>query len=168
MKEIDFTKAMNLTSPQPLMAVCTRKADGTTNIAPVSFLAYVSFQPPMIAFAMMKPSLSGERFRETKEAILAVPSGKIGNALLYCGKVSGRTVDKAAKCKLELVEVAGSEIKIPAETEVAFVVSLNQVVETGDHFLHICDIKKILADESKNDMLFAWNGYSKIAAAVMK
>ncbi len=167
MNEIDFVKAMNLTSPQPLMAVCTLKADGTTNIAPVSFLSYVSFEPPMIGFAMMKPSYSGERFRETKEAILTVPSGKIGNALLYCGKVSGKTIDKAAKCKLELVEVADSKIKIPAETKVAFVVSLNKVVEVGDHFLHICDIKKILADESK-DALFAWNGYTKIAAAVMK
>ena len=158
---------MNLTSPQPLAAVCTLKPDGTTNIAPVSFMAYVSFEPPMIAFAMMKPSYSGERFRETKEAILAVPSGKIGNALLYCGKVSGRQVDKAAKCKLELFEVKGTEIKIPAETKVAFVVSLNQVIETGDHFLHICDVKQILADESK-DALFAWAGYTKIAAAAMK
>ena len=167
MTEIDILKSMNLFSPQPLAAVCTLKPDGTTNLAPVSFMSYVSFEPPMLGFAMMKPSYSGERFRETKEAILAVPSGKIGNALMYCGKVSGRDVDKVGKCKIELAEIDGNQIKIPAETKVAFVVSLNQVLEVGDHFYHICDIKKIFGDESK-DALFAWNGYTKIAAAVMK
>ncbi len=78
-----------------------------------------------------------------------MPSGKICNALLYCGKVSGRAADKVAK------------------SQVAFVVSLNQFLATGDHFYHICDIKRILADESK-EALFAWNGYSKIAAAAVK
>ncbi len=49
----------------------------------------------------------------------------------------------------------------------AFVVSLAQTVEAGDHYLYICNIEKMIADDDK-EALFAWNGYAKVAPAQEK
>ncbi|MBR2539546.1 MAG: hypothetical protein IKE85_01770 [Mogibacterium sp.] len=38
MKEINSIQAFKLTSPNPLVLVCTEKEDGSTNIAPVSLM----------------------------------------------------------------------------------------------------------------------------------
>ena len=46
-------------------------------------------------------------------------------------------------------------------------VSLAQTMESGDHYLYLCNIEKIVADESK-DALFAWDGYAKVAPAQEK
>jgi len=40
MKEIYIRQATALTSPEPLVLVCTEKKDGSLNIAPVSFFMY--------------------------------------------------------------------------------------------------------------------------------
>lgn len=54
MKKIDLPFASKLTSPNPVSLVCTRKPDGSTNLATVSWWNYLSFNPNMIAFAMAK------------------------------------------------------------------------------------------------------------------
>ena len=49
MKEITLPKASQLTSPNPVTVVCTRKPDGSTNLATVSWWTYLSYNPGMIA-----------------------------------------------------------------------------------------------------------------------
>ena len=61
----------------------------------------------------------------------------------------------------------GYDVQIPEDSRIAFVVSLAQTVESGDHYLYLCNIDKMMADESK-EALFAWNGYAKVAPAQEK
>ena len=81
MKEITLPKASQLTSPNPVTVVCTRKPDGSTNLATVSWWTYLSYNPGMIAYAMAKPSYSGERARESGQVILTIPGAAIADAL---------------------------------------------------------------------------------------
>ena len=81
-----------------------------------------------------------------------------------CGSTTGRDTDKAAKFGIELIEVEGSEIKIPAHSRLAIVCSLKECHEAGDHYLYICDVEQVLGNEAEK-ALFAWDGYSKIRAA---
>lgn len=167
MNEITIGKAPVLTSPNPLVMVCTGKPDGSTNIAPVSFVTYLSFNPPIIGFAMGRASYTGLRIRETGKAIITVPGSSLKEAVTGCGSTSGRNTDKAARFGIELTGLADSGIKIPTDTRLAFVVTLGQQVEVGDHYLYICNVDKIYGDETK-EALFAWNGYSKAAPAQEK
>lgn len=73
MNEINIGQATALTSPDPLVLVCTKKEDGKLNMAPLSFFMYASFNPPMLAFAMGKAANSGENIRRTGKAVLAAP-----------------------------------------------------------------------------------------------
>lgn len=164
MREVKIGQATALTSPDPLVLVCTQKEDGTLNMAPVSFFMYASFEPPMLAFAMGKASNSGENIRRTGRAVLAAPGITLKEAVMAYGAKNGGQTDKLKEFPIPLQKVEGTEIEIPEDSRIAFVVSLEQTVESGDHYLYLCRIQKILADESK-EALFAWDGYAKVAPA---
>lgn len=161
MKEITLPKASQLSSPNPVTLVCTQKSDGSPNLATVSWWTYLSYNPYMIAFAMAKTSYSGEMVRQNKKVILTIPGAELADVVLGCGSTTGRQTDKVAKFDIKLMDVARSDIKIPCHSKVAIVCHLKEYHEVGDHYLYICDVEKVFADETEN-ALFAWNGYAQI------
>ncbi len=164
MEKITLPKASVLTSPNPVTLVCTEKPDGTTNLATVSWWTYLSFNPGMIAYAMAKPSYSGEMVRNSKKVILTIPGAEIADAVMGCGMCSGRDTDKIAKLGIEMQEVPESEIKIPLHSRVAIQCNLKEFVETGDHYLYICNVEQVYGNETE-EAVFAWNGYGEIRPA---
>ena len=164
MEKINLPKATQLTSPNPVTLVCTKKPEGDTNLATVSWWTYLSFNPGMIAYAMAKTSYSGERVRETKEVILTIPGSELADAVMGCGTSSGRDTDKIAKTKIKMQDVPGSDIRIPVHTKVAIRCNLKEFLEVGDHYLYICNVEDVLGNEAE-EALFAWDGYAKIAPA---
>ncbi len=167
MKEINIGQATAVTSPDPLVLVCTSKEDGSVNMAPVSFFMYASFNPPMLAFAMGKAANSGENIRRTGKAVLAAPGVSLKDAVMVYGSTSGRETDKLKEMPIALQSIQGSDIPIPEDARIAFVVSLAQTIDAGDHYLYLCNIDKMAADETK-EALFAWDGYAKVAPAQEK
>ena len=61
MKELNIMEATVLTSPNPLTLICSIKEDGSTNLAPICFVSYLSFNPPMVGFATSKQSHTGKQ-----------------------------------------------------------------------------------------------------------
>lgn len=164
MEKIKLAQASRLTSPNPVTVVCTEKPDGSTNLATVSWWTYLSFNPNMIAFAMAKPSYSGERVRETGEVIVTVPGTEIADAVMGCGSTTGRDTDKVNRFGIELTSIEGSRIQIPVHSRVAIQCRMKEYRETGDHYLYICEVEQVYGDESE-EALFAWNGYSQLRPA---
>ena len=164
MQKISLPQASKLTSPNPVTVVCTEKPDGTTNLATVSWWTYLSFKSNMIAYAMAKTSYSGEMVRNNNKVILTIPGVEIADAVMGCGSTTGRDTDKVSKFNIELADVEGSSIKIPAHSRVAIVCSMKEYHEVGDHYLYICDVEQVYGNESE-EALFAWNGYSQLRPA---
>lgn len=161
MERITLRKASKLTSPNPVTLVCTQKPDGNTNLATVSWWTYLSYNPNMIAYAMAKTSYSGEMVRNNKKVILTVPGAEISDAVMGCGTSSGRDTDKIAKFGIEMQEFPDSGIKVPLHSRVAIKCSLKEFIETGDHYLYICNVEQVYGNEHE-EAVFAWDGYSKI------
>ena len=155
MKELNIMEATVFTSPNPLTLICSQNEDGTTNLAPICFVSYLSFNPPMVGFAAGKQSHTGKRVRETGKAIITVPGESLAQAVMACGASTGSKVNKVAANEIEMKEIEGSDIQIPADTRLAMVATLQQSMEVGDHILHICQVDKFLGDESKKG-LYAW------------
>jgi len=166
MEKINLPKASSLTSPNPVTLVCTQKPDGSTNLATVSWWTYLSFNPAMIAYAMAKTSYSGEMVRGSRKVVLTVPGAAIAKAVMGCGMSSGRDTDKAEQLGVALQSIPGSDIKVPQHTRVAIQCRLKDYLEVGDHYLYLCEVEQVFADEQE-EALFAWNGYAKIATAKM-
>lgn len=161
MTEISIAQASVLTSPNPLMLVCTQAPDGITNLAPVSWWTYLSFRPGIVGFAMSKASYSGELMRQTGHVVLAVPSSELSKEVKACGSVSGRNAKKAEQFSISLKCVPSTSIQIPEHTRLALFCQLENTIEAGDHILYICSVKNTYGDPSKK-ALFAWNGYSDL------
>ena len=164
MKELNIMEATVFTSPNPLTLICSQNEDGTTILAPICFVSYLSFNPPMVGFAAGKQSHTGKRVRETGKVIITVPGESLAQAVMACGASTGAKVNKVAANEIEMKEIEGSDIQIPADTRLAMVATLQQSVEVGDHILHICQVDKFLGDENKKG-LYAWNGFGKVAPA---
>ena len=164
MEKITLPKASMLTSPNPVTIVCTQKPDGSTNLATVSWWTYLSFNPNMIAYAMAKTSYSGEMVRSNKKVILTIPGAEIAEAVMGCGSTTGRDTDKIVKFDIEMQTVEGSDIQIPLHSRVAIQCSLKEFIETGDHYLYICNVEQVYGNEAE-EAVYAWNGYSQIRPA---
>ena len=167
MKKITLPEASNLTSPNPVTIVCTQKPDGSTNLATVSWWTYLSYNPGMIAYAMAKTSYSGEMVRSNKKVILTIPGAEISDEVIGCGMSTGRDTDKIAKLGIEMQEVPDSKIQIPLHSRVAIQCTLKEFVETGDHYLYICNVEQVYGNKSE-EAVFAWDGYSQISPASKK
>ena len=167
MKEINIGQATAITSPDPLMLVCTKKEDGALNMAPVSFFMYASFTPPMLAFAMLPTANSSVNLLRTGKAVLAAPGVSLRDAVMAYGSSSGSDKNKLEEHPVALQTMEGVDISFPVDTRIAFAVTLEQTVQAGDHNLYLCRIDKISADESR-EALFAWEGYAKVAPAQEK
>ena len=133
MNKINLPQASRLTSPNPVSVVCTKKPDGSTNLATVSWWTYLSFNPNMIAYAMAKTSYSGEMVRNNREIILTIPGVEIADAVMGCGSTTGRNTDKATKFGITMANVEGSSIQIPVHSRVAIMCRLKEYHEVGDH-----------------------------------
>lgn len=164
MNKINLPQASRLTSPNPVSVVCTKKPDGSTNLATVSWWTYLSFNPNMIAYAMAKTSYSGEMVRNNREIILTIPGVEIADAVMGCGSTTGRNTDKATKFGIAMANVEGSSIQIPVHSRVAIMCRLKEYHEVGDHYLYICNVERVYGDETE-EALFAWNGYSQLRPA---
>lgn len=167
MKELNIFEATAFTSPNFLTLVCSEKEDGSTNLAPICFVSFLSFNPPMIGFAAGKQAYTGERVRTTKEVVITVPGESLSEAVMSCGGATGKTTDKVKEYNINMVELADSKIKIPADTKVVVTATLKETIDVGDHYFHICNIKHIYGNEN-SESLFAWDGFGKAAPAQEK
>ena len=81
-----------------------------------------------------------------------------------CGSTTGRDTDKIVKFGIEMQTVDGSDIQIPLHSCVAIQCSLKEFIETGDHYLYICNVEQVYGNEAE-EAVYAWNGYSQIRPA---
>ena len=164
MRELNIMEATVYSSPNPLTLICSLNEDGTTNLAPICFVSYLSFNPPMVGFAAGKQSHTGKRVRETGKVIVTVPGESLAGAVMACGTSTGAKLNKVSENHIEMKSVDGSDIQIPADARLDMAAPLQQSVEVGDHILQICQVDKFLGDEDKKG-LYAWHGFGKVASA---
>ena len=164
MDKISLPKASTLTSPNPVALVCTTKKDNHTNLATVSWWTYLSFNPEMIAFAMMKSSYSGEMVREHRKVILSIPGTDLSQTVIKCGSHSGRNIDKVKEFNIQMQSIPNADIQIPLHSKLAICCSLKDYVEVGDHYLYICNVENVYANDTET-AVYAWNGYAEIRPA---
>ena len=115
----------------------------------------------MVAYAMAKTFYSGELVRQNKKVVITVPGEKIAEAVLGCGSTTGRNTDKIEKFGIAMQQLPGADISVPVHSCLAIVCTLKEFIEVGDHYLYICNVEQVYADQSQR-ALFAWNGYSQI------
>ena len=167
MKEIKIAQAPVFTSPNPMTFICSKKADGKTNMATIAFWTYASTNPGKVVFSLNKGAYTLELLAKNKEVVITIPGVSLAGALIDCGTSSGRDTDKVEKFGIEMQKLDGTEIEVPKDTRLSIVAEVCGTVDADDHVLHICYVKNVYADESI-EAVFGWNGYAELAAAQKK
>ena len=162
MKKINISEAQIKTSPNLISLICTETTIGNTNLAAISWWTYLANKPPMLGFAINKNSYTGEMLEKNRKAILSLPGEAIAQEAHHCGCTSGRNIDKAAKFNINLINLEGTKIKIPEHSKIAFICTLENIIDAGDHKFYTCLINDIFYNENEQQ-LYAWNGYNKLA-----
>lgn len=167
MKEIKIAQAPVFTSPNPMTFICSKKADGKTNMATIAFWTYASTNPGKVVFSLNKGAYTLELLAKNKEVVITIPGISLADTLIACGTSSGRDTDKVEKFGIEMQKLDGTEIEVPKDTRLSIVAEVCGTVDADDHVLHICNVKNVYANESI-EAVFGWNGYAELAAAQKK
>jgi len=161
MKAIGIGEAQKATSPNSVTLVCTKKPNGETNLATISWWTYLSNKPAMLGVALSDKGYSGELIRENKQFALCIPGEAIAEGAFRCGTVSGRSVDKAAAFVIEMRSLPGATVQTPVHSKLVFFCVLESAHQAGDHTFYICRVDNIMYDDTQKQ-LYAWEGYGSL------
>ena len=131
MRELNIMEATVYSSPIRVTLICSLNEDGTTNLAPICFVSYLSFNPPMVGFAAGKQSTPASVCGRLEKSSSRSPVESLAGAVMACGTSTGAKLNKVAENHIEMKSVDGSDIQIPADTRLAMAATLQQSVGGG-------------------------------------
>ena len=162
MKKITLPKASVLTSPNPVTLVCTEKADGSANLAH-GLVVGRTFPTILDDRLCNGEALLQRRNGAQKPPSRADHSGRRAQRRrAYLRLVHGPRHRQGGKDGRRSRIASRYPIRVPARSRVAIVCDLAEFHEVGDHYLYVCNVKAVYANEEETP-LFAWDGYAKIA-----
>lgn len=142
----------------PCRAVLVTCGVEKPNIIAIAWIMPVSRDPPLLALAVSPKRYSHKLIVEGGEFVVNVPPFELKEEVLFCGRKSGRDVDKFEASGL--TKEPSKEVRVPRIKEcIAFMeCKLEMVVPAGDHdifigrVLHACARKGLLAKSGVWDL----------------
>jgi len=140
MQEIPLNDATRLIYPRLAVLVTTVDSAGKANAAPYSWIAPVSFSPPMLYIGIQrKETQTVKNIRATGEFVVNVATKDWAGQAVAC---EAKIPDKVEKSGLRFRE--SKKVKAPAVDAAKIVMEckLHEIIETGkaDHFIVIGEI----------------------------
>ena len=153
--EIQRERATRLLSSGNVILVSSTYKD-KTNIITLAWKTPLSHKPPLVGISIAKSHFSCELIEKSEEFIINIPNLHLIDKVVFCGKVSGRDVDKFKEAKLTPLK-ANRLIKTPLIFECIgnLEVILRDIREFGDHKLFVGEIIYAQAEEGLFDQ--TWN-----------
>lgn len=151
MEKIPLEKAARLLYPRLAVLVTTQNSEGKINAAPYSWIAPVSFSPPMLYIGIQrKETLTVKNMRQTKEFVVNIVTKEWANKAVAC---EAKAEDKVKKSGLEFKESKAVKPPTVSEAKIALECKLQGVLETGkaDHYLVIGEIVYAEKDQGLKD-----------------
>jgi flavin reductase (DIM6/NTAB) family NADH-FMN oxidoreductase RutF len=129
-----------------ILVTCIDK-NGKPNIITLAWSMPISMKPAVVGISVAPSRYSHGLIAETKEFAINIPTRIILKQTLFCGRVSGRDVDKFKQSKL--TPIPASKIKPPLIKEcIAHLeCKLMQQLSIGDHTLFIGEVVAASADK---------------------
>jgi flavin reductase (DIM6/NTAB) family NADH-FMN oxidoreductase RutF len=114
--------------------------DGNANIITIAWLIPVSIKPPLLCMSIAPTRYSYGLIRATGEFVVNVASYEIAQQALYCGRRSGRQVEKFSATGLTPLPAKQVRPPVIAECLGHLECRVEQEVEAGDHILVIASV----------------------------
>jgi flavin reductase (DIM6/NTAB) family NADH-FMN oxidoreductase RutF len=144
---IPVSRFSRVIHPMPAVLVTCAGEDGRANAIAIAWLMPVSMSPPMVAFAIHPRRYSYELLQENPAFVVNVMAHDQAPQVLFCGRFSGRDVDKFAAAGLTMVD--GVSVDVPAIDEALAHVACEVEAEhvAGDHVIVVGRVRAVAAAE---------------------
>ncbi|MCX7891512.1 MAG: flavin reductase family protein [Burkholderiales bacterium] len=113
-RSLPLSRVYRHLEPGPVVLVTTA-LEGRANVMAMSWHTMMEFEPPLVGCVISGDHHTFAALEATRECALNVPTVAIARAVVGCGNVSGRRVDKFAR--FGLTPVPASRIAAPLVAE---------------------------------------------------
>ena len=145
----DFMSAFHrMLMPRPVVLVTTVGRDGRPNIMSAAWITPVSSAPPLIAMSIGPDRYSHSLIEENGEFVVNIPSRGLVKEVEYCGRVSGKNLDKFKAAKLTAEPAKRVKAPIIKECIGHLECRIVNSIAAGDHTVFIGEVLAAYADES--------------------
>ncbi len=120
---------------------------GPPNIITLAWVAPVSQDPPLLMISVSPRRYSHGLIKGSGEVTVNVPPWELLEEVAFCGRVSGRDVDKFAETAL--TPAPSERVKPPGIEQCLATLEcvVEQAVDAGDHTAFIMRVVRVVADE---------------------
>jgi len=144
---VSLASAYRLLHPRHTVLVSCIDSSGRANIITLAWSMPVSMRPPLVAVSIAPRRYSHRLIEETGEFVVNVPTIEIVKETLYCGRVSGRNVDKFKAAGLTPAPAKIVKAPIIEECVGHLECRLHQKIPAGDHTIFIGEVVAAYVNE---------------------
>jgi len=152
--KVSLSSAYRLIHPEHVVLVSCMGKRGKTNIITLAWSMPTSIHPPMLAISVSPKRLSHKMIAGTKEFVVNVPTMDIVKETLFCGRRSGRRLDKFKETGLTPLKAKTVKPLIIKECVAHLECKLRQQVTTGDHTIFVGEIRAAYVNEGVFDGIY--------------
>ena len=140
-----ISRFTRLIHPMPAFLITCAGQDGKPNAIAIAWLTPVSISPPLLALAVHPRRYSYQLLQENPAFVVNVMAYDQAREVLYCGRCSGRDIDKLEEC--DLTAVRARSVDAPAIAEALAHIECDVEVEhiAGDHVLVVGRVRAVSA-----------------------
>lgn len=122
------------------VVLVTASASDKTNVTAVEWIMPVSEKPPMAAFSLHKSSLTLDLICTSMEAVIAIPTEKMKDAVVLCGSTSGKFIDKFQEAGISQGRANAVSAPLVLEAAANLECKVLSYSAAGDHTLILVEI----------------------------
>ena len=140
-------KPGTLLAPVPVVMVSMADAAGKANILTVAWTGIVSSDPVKVYISVRPERYSYHILKETGEFVINAVTASLARACDYCGMVTGKKVDKFAKCGL--TKESSKVVRPPriGESPLALECRVTDVQDHGVHHMFLADVVNVVVED---------------------
>lgn len=131
----------------PVVMVSMADAAGKANILTVAWTGIVSSDPVKVYISVRPERYSYHILKETGEFVINAVTAELARACDYCGMVTGKKVDKFAKCGL--TKEPSKVVRPPriGESPLALECRVTDVQDHGVHHMFLADVVNVAVED---------------------
>jgi len=133
----DFTLLLH---PYNGTLVSCQGKTGPPNALAIAWIMPVSTNPPMLVFAIRRSRHSYKLLEESKEFVVNIAGFDLASQVLYCGRRSGKNVDKFKATGLTAGKAKKVAAPIVSECVAHIECRVADTISKGDHVLLIGEV----------------------------
>jgi len=144
---VDLSLACRFLHPMHTVLVSCIGKSGKPNIITLAWAMPTSINPPLVAVSIRPERHSHTLIEETKEFVVNIPTMDILKETLFCGRRSGKDLDKFKETGLTPSPARKVKPPIIKECIAHLECKLNSQFTTGDHTIFVGEIVEAYADK---------------------